>query len=1185
MKKWISPQKFGRKVRAFAFILAVFGATIFVVYLIAFAANTTIGNNISTSGALTVGGASSLASTLSVTSDIYASSTLQATGNTLLYGDVGIGATTSPSMDLSVQGNALISGNLTVEGNLKFSGATVLANASSTLFTVSNTLWVDNKLLVGTTTSNTRLSIQGNVLISGNLTSVANITATGTLTVSGTASSSIATALGVATTSPWGTFSVEANTVNPSFVVSNEGTAAPYLFVGGTGQSGKVGIGTSTPNKPLSVVGSIENISDANFPLTSLEIVGGGISTNALYFYISGRYAYVTDIEYDTLRVYDITVPGDTNVLTFMQGATVGADPQGVCVAGQYAYVQTGSTFEIFDISSPASLFRVSSISLGGTLYSNVYVSGRYAYVTNAGSDTLQVIDISDPVRPRIVSSVSTGVGSDPADAFVSGKYAYVTAYVTDKLLKFDISTSTPALVGSSGINGPAEVFVSGRYAYVASYDGNQFQVFDVSTSSPALAASVSTGAGSTPWNVWVSGRYAFVTLAGSNAIKIYDIYTPSSPQLIHTISNSAGNCDSCYGFSDLQVSGRYLYFLAKDMWGNMYLRAYDLYGLETTSAIIHSLEVGQLDVRNDISAQGQLVAGTGLLVGSGGILSSGPLAVSATTTPSSILGNLSVGTSTPYASLFVWGRTSDLGAAIFEVVDNASSTLFRILNTGRVGIATTSPSQTLSVQGDALISGNLTSVANITATGTLNVTGLSTFGNATATQLTVTNSAYLASAGGRVGIATTSPARLLSVQGDAIMSGDLQIASIKATGTIGIGSTTPYARLAIKATAGDATRLMSVASSSDDIYFEISSTGTTTIEQLQTGVLTFDTDAGVVTWIDMPVTSATAGTPMSYTAMIDASSTLTIYAESDGSGGVKNQRVGIASSSPAFTLSVVGNMGISGCIRGATTTFYDTQFSNCRDIAEIYLAGGDLEPGEIVSFALDKPSQLMRATKDKPQAITGIISTSPAVLFEGSAMYMGGGQTAGFYGTGSKAPLTLAGQVPVKVNLEGGEIKIGDPITISSEPGIGKKATSSVRIVGYALNDYSSPTDSTSSLQAEQNHGYVMVFLSLENWQAPAQAVERDSSLLAMIVDTAKSWLESMKIFIEDGLVRLQNLVAEKITTKKLCLEDICLDKAQLQALLHSAGIEPSVEEPLAESPSEESAPEPPVELDQPDQ
>ena len=100
------------------------------------------------------------------------------------------------------------------------------------------------------------------------------------------------------------------------------------------------------------------------------------------------------------------------------------------------------------------------------------------------------------------------------------------------------------------------------------------------------------------------------------------------------------------------------------------------------------------------------------------------------------------------------------------------------------VGIGTATPAQVFSVQGNALFSGNLTSVANVTATGTLNVTGLTTLGNATGTQLTVTSNSYLST----TGIGTTSPSNFFSVHGNALISGNLtSVANVTATGTLNV--------------------------------------------------------------------------------------------------------------------------------------------------------------------------------------------------------------------------------------------------------------------------------------------------------------------------------------------------------------------------------------------------------------
>jgi len=108
-------------------------------------------------------------------------------------------------------------------------------------------------------------TIGSNITTTGTLT-VGGVTAlSSTLTVSG-ASSSIATALGIASTSPWGSLSVEMSINNPSFVVSNNGSSTPSFWVGGVNQNGRIGIGTSTPPNNFMVQG---NAGDAT---TSIEI-------------------------------------------------------------------------------------------------------------------------------------------------------------------------------------------------------------------------------------------------------------------------------------------------------------------------------------------------------------------------------------------------------------------------------------------------------------------------------------------------------------------------------------------------------------------------------------------------------------------------------------------------------------------------------------------------------------------------------------------------------------------------------------------------------------------------------------------------------------------------------------------------------------------------------------------------
>ncbi|OHA83031.1 MAG: hypothetical protein A2937_02405 [Candidatus Yonathbacteria bacterium RIFCSPLOWO2_01_FULL_47_33b] len=96
---------------------------------------------------------------------------------------------------------------------------------------------------------------------------------------------------------------------------------------------------------------------------------------------------------------------------------------------------------------------------------------------------------------------------------------------------------------------------------------------------------------------------------------------------------------------------------------------------------------------------------------------------------------------------------------------------------------------------------------------------------------------------------------------------------------------------------------------------------------------------------------------------------------------------------------------------------------------------------GESLSASIEK------ATSEGGNRIIGIVSTNPGVLL---------GDTTGLDLATKFKPVALSGRVLVKVTNEGGEIKVGDPIALSSTPGRGMKATTTRAIVGTALEDFS---------------------------------------------------------------------------------------------------------------------------------
>lgn len=115
-------------------------------------------------------------------------------------------------------------------------------------------------------------------------------------------------------------------------------------------------------------------------------------------------------------------------------------------------------------------------------------------------------------------------------------------------------------------------------------------------------------------------------------------------------------------------------------------------------------------------------------------------------------------------------------------------------------------------------------------------------------------------------------------------------------------------------------------------------------------------------------------------------------------------------------------------------------------DVAEDYASYDmDLHANELVELDPDNREFVRRATKGTGGLI-GVVSEEPGFRLAQSKTKLNGAKWS---------PIALVGRVPVKVTSENGPIRTGDPLTISSIPGVAMKATETGTSIGYAMENY----------------------------------------------------------------------------------------------------------------------------------
>ncbi len=202
------------------------------------------------------------------------------------------------------------------------------------------------------------------------------------------------------------------------------------------------------------------------------------LSGNANAITLAGNRAYIAAGNAG-LHVVDITNPLAPSLLGSFN---TGGNALGVKVIGTTAFIANGSNLRVVNVSNPAAMITVSTLSLSGTVWNLEVDPNRNLAAVAAGSAGVYLVDISNVTAPIIRGRLSTG---DARGVAMRGNYAYVADYA-NSMRSLDITnpnaptllSSTPSTLGGILQN----VVLSGNFALGADvYFVNGVPIVDIS--------------------------------------------------------------------------------------------------------------------------------------------------------------------------------------------------------------------------------------------------------------------------------------------------------------------------------------------------------------------------------------------------------------------------------------------------------------------------------------------------------------------------------------------------------------------------------------------------------------------------------------------------------------------------------------------------------------------------------
>ena len=249
-----------------------------------------------------------------------------------------------------------------------------------------------------------------------------------------------------------------------------------------------------------------------------------------------GNYAYVADLE-GGVQIVDISNPAQPLIRGYYSTPNV-AWTEGIAILGGRAYVADAfAGLQIFDLGNPVvpSLLSSTNCGTGQAVRVRASSNGILAYVSTGG--TLCIIDVSAPLSPALVGQTVMGNAGGVYAISVVGNYVFGVAIWDGGVLHMvDVSNpnapadSTPS-TGDNGTGGYVAVTAANNYLYAeSSVDSIGFKVFSISGASLTKSGPQINLYSDGIYNKMIIASNRAYVAAGVFGVQIVDISNANSP-------------------------------------------------------------------------------------------------------------------------------------------------------------------------------------------------------------------------------------------------------------------------------------------------------------------------------------------------------------------------------------------------------------------------------------------------------------------------------------------------------------------------------------------------------------------------------------------------------------------------------------------------------------------------------